>query len=67
MGRSKRAVVASTDVKVRSSAWDQVMSEELAFDFSPRAAVPAPALRKWGLQEKGSVKEAIIRWLDEQL
>lgn len=68
MRSAQRAGVASADPKVRPSAWDQVLNEELAFDFSPRATAPsAPALPKWGFREKGGVKEAIVRWLEEQL
>lgn len=68
-GRTQRvATVAEAQaLRSRAAAWDQVAPDELAFDFD--AAAPperAPAL-DWKAREKVGVKEAIIRWLEEQL
>ena len=70
--RPQRTVVraeapAASAAKSRMSAWDQVSSAELAFDFKARSPeAKAPAL-DWGSRDRASVKEAIIRWLEEQL
>ena len=54
-------------VKNRAAVWDQLASGELAFDFTARKpANPSPTL-DWKDREKVGVKEAIVRWLEEQL
>jgi len=66
----QRSSVATTDVVAASAratapAWDG--SEELSFDFTtPGAENGKPGL-KWGTKDRAGVKEAIIRWLEEQL
>lgn len=52
--------------KPRVAAWDQVASGELAFDFTTPAE-PKSAALDWGTRDRAGVKEAIIRWLEEQL
>ena len=57
------------DIVRMASVWDKVASPELAFDFSQRAPapVPSPALTDWTVRDRVGIKEAIIRWLEEQL
>lgn len=50
-----------------AAAWDQVAPDELAFDFDPDAPPPNAPELDWKTREKVGVKEAIIRWLEEQL
>lgn len=67
MSSSQRAALRTEQTpSVRSSAWDEVANGELAFDFSSRrpAAAPAPGMSR---SPKRGVKEAIVRWLEEQL
>jgi len=54
-------------VKNRAAAWDQVAPQELAFDFSAHGPKTATANLDWKDRESVGVKEAIIRWLEEQL
>ena len=54
-------------VKARMAAWDQVAPSELAFDFTPIRPEAKSANLDWGSKDKAGVKEAIIRWLEEQL
>jgi len=53
--------------KSRMSEWDQVAPGELAFDFTLPGAEPKSTSLDWGHKDRASVKEAIIRWLEEQL
>jgi hypothetical protein len=66
MGSKTRvAVMRIESHKNRAAAWDQVSPGELAFDFN--SPPPKPLSLDWPLKEKVGVKEAIIRWLEEQL
>ncbi len=68
MGSSAKKIGATVDTSViRSAVWEHVASGELAFDFSPQPVPAKPAIPEWSAQNKGSVKDAIIRFLEEQL
>ena len=54
-------------VKNRAAVWDQLAPGELAFDFSARTTRTGNAGLEWKDHEKVGVKEAIVRWLEEQL
>lgn len=60
-------VVLPSSARNRMAAWDQVAPSELAFDFTAKNAEPKPPGLDWGVKDRASVKEAIIRWLEEQL
>jgi len=63
--RTKKAGVAVELEKIRAIAWDQVAKGELAFDFTlPAQLKTAEPLAE---KEKVGVKEAIVRWLEEQI
>jgi hypothetical protein len=53
--------------KNRAAAWDQIANGELAFDFFADAPSATGPVLDWHAQEKVGVKEAIIRWLEEQI
>jgi len=54
--------------KATAPVWDQIETGELAFDFSGRPkALPSSARSRAGRGGKRSVKDAILRWLEEQL
>lgn len=66
--RPKRPVHVTTlePALKRAAAWDQVSPPELVLDFtSPAASEPTSPERT--PRERGGVKEAIIRWLEEQI
>jgi hypothetical protein len=66
MGSPQRATAVTVDAaKSRAAAWDQVSRGELAFDFSQPAVARSPRMRP--LKGKVGVREAIARWLEEQL
>jgi hypothetical protein len=50
-----------------SSAWDQVASGQLALEFASRFALSARPAGGSKTGDRSGVKEAIIRWLDEQM
>jgi len=60
--------VTTTEVpaKSRAAAWDQVAPAELVLDFTTRTPAQ-PQTFDWKTRDRGGVKEAIIRWLEEQL
>jgi len=63
MVSAQRAMTVETDL-TRTTAWEQVEKKELALDFSTRTT-RLPTRR--GRQENRSIKDAIIRWLEEQM
>ncbi len=66
MGSPQRAITVTVEAaKSRAAAWDQVSRGELAFDFSQPTVARSPRARP--LKGKLGVREAIIRWLEEQL
>ncbi len=68
MGSPQRAtaVTAAAEAqKSRASAWDHVSKGELAFDFTQPEVTRSP--RKRRPKGRTGVREAIIRWLEEQL
>lgn len=76
VSRSQRTTVVQTSTpmaptipapRARMAAWDQVSSGELAFDFTTPGTEPKSAPLDWGNRDRTSVKEAIIRWLEEQM
>lgn len=74
MSSATRAAVVLTEARAEretpdnSSPWDHVSNGELDLDFSPRMASPSRAgQRNWKSGERVGVKEAIIRWLEEQI
>ena len=62
-----RASVRLEASKSPAMVWDQIDTGELAFDFSARSKALPSSARKWAGRGKRSVKEAILRWLEEQL
>ena len=50
----------------RHPAWELPASVELSFDFEGKKSAH-PLAPSWPVEEKVGVREAIIRWLDEQL
>ncbi len=68
MPRARRtAVLTQAEVQPgRAAIWDKLASGELAFDFTPPPANPQVPSAETDT-EHGGVKEAILRWLDEQL
>ena len=73
MSSTNRSAVAVAEASQEqdlpdSSAWDEVANGQLDLDFSPRSA-SAPRRTAKGLKsgERSGVKEAIIRWLEEQM
>jgi hypothetical protein len=64
MGSPQRAIAVTAEAQ-RASAWDQVSKSELAFDFTQPEVVRSP--RKRRSKGRTGVREAIIRWLEEQL
>ena len=65
--KADAAVLPAPTPKARMAAWDQVSSGELAFDFTTPGGEPKAASLDWGGRDRAGVKEAIIRWLEEQL
>jgi hypothetical protein len=66
MGSPQRATVVTSEApKSRANAWDQVSRRELAFDFTQPEVARSPRTRR--RKGKAGVREAIIRWLEEQL
>jgi hypothetical protein len=66
MGSPHRATVATAKApKPRGNAWDQVSKGELAFDFTQPEVARAPRTRR--RRGRAGVREAILRWLEEQL
>lgn len=61
------ATVVAPAPRGGGAAWDQVASGELAFDFTVRTPATRSPNLDWSAREKVGVKEAIIRWLEEQL
>jgi hypothetical protein len=60
------AVTSAEFGPARAAAWDQISKGELAFDFTlPATRNERPAFEI--ANEKSGVKEAILRWLEEQL
>ncbi|MGC4113481.1 MAG: hypothetical protein QM765_02190 [Myxococcales bacterium] len=49
------------------AAWDQVSPGELAFDFTTPSEPKSASSVDWTSKDRASVKEAIIRWLEEQI
>jgi hypothetical protein len=66
MGSGQRTSSITEAQIVRAAAWDQVSRGELAFDFTPPAKEKQPRLR-WAVKERVGVKEAILRWLEQQM
>ncbi len=67
MSRLARARVATVD-PAPAKSWDKVLEPELSFEFEADESPDAPRSRPgFPAAEKASVKDAIIRWLDEQL
>lgn len=73
MSSAKRAAVAVAEASQEqdvpdSSAWDEVANGQLDLDFSPRlASSPRRSGKGLNASERSGVKEAIIRWLEEQM
>ena len=71
--RTQRQIVraetfARKSAKKRAAAWDQISRPGLAFDFTSSAADQDKASPlSPSDKSRESVKQAIIRWLDEQL
>lgn len=68
MSRLASARVATVDLKPAAS-WDQSLETELSFDFDTCDESPDAPRSRTGFPpaEKAGVKEAIIRWLEEQI
>lgn len=68
MTSAPRARTTTVVLRKSKAAWDSGAKAELAFDFSPPEPRGSDALTKdWGARERSSVKDAILRWLEEQL
>jgi hypothetical protein len=68
MNSAPHARTATVAREKPRAAWDAGAKAELAFDFSPPDPRGSDALTKdWGARERSSVKDAILRWLEEQL
>lgn len=53
---------------VRAAAWDQVCPGELSFDFAPHPSVARKRSRRSRPEKHAaSIKDAIVRWLEEQI
>ena len=69
MASAQRAGVA-TQLELlagRAMAWDQIAQGELAFDFTLPPLQRAERALAETAPEKNGVREAIERWLEEQL
>ena len=58
----------TTELQKAKDNWNKAARGELHFDFTPAEVAeekkPGP---DWGSRDRIGVKEAIIRWLEEQL
>lgn len=60
---AQRTTVSELDLRAEGAAPRTLSRPELAFDFSGRRA----AQTKARVEETSTIKEAIVRWLEEQL
>lgn len=51
-----------------AGAWEQVERRFLVFDFErPAAEASAPLPLEWSKPDSGGLREAVLRWLEQQM